>query len=115
MEHCKRRAIAYIVGRIISGKESGAVFDFKDSSYFNFMGDIGSSISVFDYSRSSYLTGDKSSIFDYNSGKYITLNIEGINFSGFDYESGKYYSGIVNSNSISFFDYDGSSYYNFSI
>lgn len=115
MEHLKRRAISYIVGRILSGKESGAVFDFKDSKYYNFSGEIGNTISVFDYSRSSYLTGDKTSIFDDYSKKYISLVIEGIVFSGFDYESGEHFSGNVNSNSISFYDYDGSTYYNFSI
>lgn len=115
MEHSKRRAIAYIVGRIISRKASGAVLDYENSNYFNFGGNVEDPISVFDYSRSSYLTGNKSSIFDYKSGQYITLKIEGTNFSGFDYESGKYYSGSVHLNSISFFDYDESAYFNFSI
>ena len=106
MEHSKRRAIAYIAGRIISRNESGAIFDYESSKYFNFSGNVENSINVFDYSRSSYLTGDKSSIFDYSSGQYITLDIEKSNFSGFDYESGNFYTGSVNSNSISFFDYE---------
>jgi len=115
MEHSKRKAIAYIVGRIISGKESGAIYDYKNSSYSNFSGNIKEPINIYDYSRASYLTGNKSSIFDYKSGKYISLNIKNTNFSGYDYESEKYFSGTVNSNSISLYDYDGNTYYNFSI
>jgi hypothetical protein len=115
MQHTKRRAIAYIAGRIISNVESGAVYDYLENRHFNFSGDVSSNINVYDYSRANYLTGDSSSIYDYYTGQYINLDISKSSFSGYDYETGSYFNGTVNDRSVSFYDYQSGKHYNFSI
>jgi hypothetical protein len=115
MLHFKRRAISYIAARLITGKNSGFVYDYAHSSYFNYSGTVSSSVSVYDYSRSCFLTGNTNSIYDYGTSQYISLKIEGNRFNGYDYETGSFFNGTVNGNSISFYDYADGSYYNFTI
>lgn len=116
MKHEKRRALAYIVGRIITGKEANAIFDYKNSQYFHFGGQVTSAtINVFDYSRSSYLSGSPSSIYDYATGSYLSISLHQNGFDGFDYETSQHFSGSVNSNSINLYDYESASYFNFSL
>jgi len=115
MQHSKRRAIAYIAGRIINNQYSGSIYDYTEAGHFNFSGNVSPNVNVYDYSRSNYLTGDASSVYDYNTGQYINLSITGSSFSGYDYETGSYYNGTVNGISISLYDYESGRYYNFSI
>lgn len=115
MDHPKRRAISYIAAALLTGNQSGSVFDYVPSRYFNFSGSVGSSINLFDFSRSSYLSGTPNSIFDYSSRQYISLNVGGNEFSGFDYGSNSFFSGKVNGNAISFFDYKEGKYFDFAV
>ena len=115
MKHPKRRAIAYIVASIISEKNLNSIFDYIDSSYYNFGGEITLNLNIYDYSRSNYLSGNINSIYDYSTCNYITLDIENDNFSGYDYETSNYFNGQFNGNSISFYDYETGTHYSFSI
>ena len=115
MLHFKRRAVSYIAGRLISGRNSSTVFDYAHSAYFNFSGTVSNNINIYDYARSSYLTGNLNSLYDYGTGHYISFKIQGNQFSGYDYETGSYFNGTVNGNSITFYDFADGSYNNFSI
>jgi hypothetical protein len=105
MLHFKKRAVSYIAGRLISGSNSCSVFDPIHSAYFNYSGTVFNNINIYDYTRSSYLTGDSNSIYDYGTGQYISLKIQGHQFSGYDYETCCYFKGSVNGNKINFYDY----------
>ena len=70
MNFQKRRAIAYIVGCLISSKQNTAIYDYETSSYSNFSGEVSlSNINIYDYDRQKYLTAtgtaDNFSIYDY--------------------------------------------------
>lgn len=111
-----RRAIAYIVACIISGKQSSAVYDYASSQYYNFSINLSESgIAAFDYTQGSHISGSYSSLYHYGEGNHISLRIEGDRFSGFDYGESCHFSGSVNGNSVTLYDYGVSSYFNFSI
>jgi len=115
MQNSKRRAVAYIVGRYISKRDSGAIYDYNAGTHFSFSGSIDSSVNVYDYSRSNYLSGDISSLYDYSTGQYINVNVTGYSFSGYDYETGSYFNGTVNDGSINIYDYQEGRYFDYSI
>jgi|SRR3989344_2615245 len=116
MKHHTRRAVAYIAGRAISGKSSGAVFDFSASQHYYFGGNVHQSqVAVFDYTQSCHITGTLTSLFHYGDSHHISLTINGSQFNGFDYGESCHFSGNVNGNSISVFDYGTSQHYNYSI
>jgi hypothetical protein len=115
MLHFKRRAIAYIIGRIVTGKDSRTIYDHAHSSYFNFSGTISDDVSVYDHTRTSFISGNQSSLYDHGTGQYINLKVQDNKFSGYDHESFSNFNGDVNESSISFYDYFDRSYYSFSI
>jgi hypothetical protein len=116
MLHFKRRAIAYMVAKATDiDKEISAIYDYKESAYFNFSGTLQDQVNLYDHSRSCYITGNLSSLYDYGTNTYMNLEIDAQNFKGYDYESNTYYSGNIAGGSISFYDYEDSSYYNFSV
>lgn len=115
MDHAKRRAISYVAGSLLTGTNGGVIFDYSTAGYFNFGGSTQPSISIFDFSRSSYLVGTSESVFDYSTNRYISLTLRGGGFSGFDYESNSFFSGTLAGKAISFFDYGTNQYYDFSL
>jgi hypothetical protein len=111
-----RRAIAYILGCIISEKKSSAVYDYASSQYYNFSINLSTSgIAAYDYSTSSHISGSYSSLFHYGECHHISFRIENNRFSGFEYGDSCHFSGSVNGNFVTLFDYGVSSYFNFSI
>jgi hypothetical protein len=111
-----RRAVAYIVGRLISGRDATTVYDYKASKHFHFSGDAQkSTCNIYDYDQRCYITGTPNSLYHYGNRKHITLQVTGTSFNGYDYESAKHFSGTVNGQSISLYDYDGGQHYNYSL
>lgn len=116
MKDALRRDIAYIAGILISGVQSGAVYDYQQGAYTNISGNVQMShISVYDYSRGCYVTGSGNSLYDYGNGAHISLTISGNRFNGYDYGSGSHFSGNVNGRSIALYDYETSQHWNYSI
>lgn len=116
MESHTRRAIAYIAGRLISGKPSSSVYDYTEGGHVSFSGTVSqSSISVFDYDQSCYVSGSGTNLYHYGDSHYITLNADGSKFSGFDYGTSSYFAGTVSGGSVSVYDYGTSSYYQYSM
>jgi len=118
MKEYTRRAIAYIAGRLISGSDVLAVYDYSVTKHFNFNGDISLiEVSVYDYEQKCYISGSgisrSYSLYHYGNQKYIDLNISDSGFDGYDYDSSKYFSGNVDGNSISLYDYEFSKYFNY--
>ncbi len=116
MESHTRRAVAYIAGRLISGKSSSSVYDYSEGEYCNFSGTVSEGgVSVFDYGQSCYVSGSGTNLFHYGDGHYITLSPDGGKFSGFDYGTSSHFTGTVIGGSVSLYDYGTSSYYQYSV
>ena len=111
-----RASIAYIAGKLISGSESGSVFDYATSRYIQFSGTVSEeNVSIYDYSRSCYISGAPQNLYHYGDSHYVSLTIDGQSFKGFDYGTNTYFSGNVSVRNISLFDYGEGKYFQYSI
>jgi hypothetical protein len=116
MDAATRRGIAYIAGRLISGRSSSSLYDYTEGRQSTFSGQVSTSrVNVFDQDRGSYITGTPPSLFDHGTGAYVRLTTQGDRFKGFDYQSGDHFSGRVNGRAVSLFDYGSSSYYSYTV
>ena len=109
-----RASIAYIAAKL-SGSNSSHVYDYSNSKFLNFSGSANSSsVNVYDFDRSCYITGSPTSLFDYGNSAHIQLSMNGNKFTGYDYDSGNHFSGTIRGNSINLYDYETSSFYDYS-
>jgi hypothetical protein len=116
MQPDTRRAVAYIAGRAISGKQSSAIYDFEESGYFNFSGTVSASeANVYDYDSSCHIGGKLASLYHYGHANHLQLELKGKQFSGFDYDEASHFNGTVNGSSVSLYDYASSQYHNYSL
>jgi len=116
MDNHTRRAISFIVGRLISGQSKNSVYDYLVGKFYFFSGDVSDNhVSVYDYEKSCYIAGNKSSFYHYGNSAYISLDVKGLTFSGYDYKSSGYFSGTVSGNDVSFYDFAMSKYFNYSL
>jgi hypothetical protein len=116
----KRRAVAYIAGRLVTGTTSGGVYDYTAQARFKLYGDVSPGfVQVYDGDRFSYIIGGATpaglSIFDYYTRQHIQLKISDNDFYGFDYETGAYFSGEVNKSTVSFFDFQDAKTYRYAV
>ncbi len=112
----KRRIVAYVIGKIVGGKEISKIFDKTTSSYNEITGEVSDTrINVYDTEKNEMFTGsaDKKgiSLYDFATAKFIDLKINGDTFDGFDYESKKVFYGDLKENTISFFDFQDSKHH----
>jgi len=111
--------IAYIVGRLISGKNISAIYDYASSQYI----DIDSlpdaeRLKEFDYLKWAYMSGSPDiSRFKYSftSGHFIDISIKGNTFIGYIHESSSHFMGNVRGNSIFIYDHKKTAHFNFRI
>jgi hypothetical protein len=112
----RRRAIAYIAGRIITGSAAGSVFDYDEGRHVMFSGDVSKeNVNVYDYDAACFITGPPTSLFHYGDSQHIQLGGESGQFRGFDYASGAHFSGTVSGTSVALFDYEDGAHHNYSI
>lgn len=114
MNHQKRTAIAYILGKMMIEKSATSVYDCQSSSYFNFSGELNP-LNIYDYARGNYLTGELGSIYDYATGQYINIKQESDAFSGYDYETGNYFNVSFAEGTITLYDYEDNTDYSFTV
>ena len=92
----KRRAVAYIAGRLIAGKRPETVYDDAASARYRICGDVSPDyIRMFGDDRNCYVRGD--------------------DFYGYDDETSSYFSGAVNKSSVTFFDFQSSNNFRYAI
>jgi len=118
-----RRAVAYIVGRLVTDTHSGTVYDYSAKAYFSFSGEVSpSQIAVYDSMVRCGINGAEGNgggiiplgkpslreffLYHYGNAKHLSVEITGGRFQGYDYDSGRHYSGFVNGNLITLFDYE---------
>ena len=122
MKDHTQRAVAYIVGRLATGKYSSSLHDFSVSKDFTFEGSVSpATVSIFDYQKRCKITGsgDSGSFTLLHHGNYreLILNFEAEKnrFSGYDEDSKTNYSGTVDGGSISVYDYEHSKLFTYSL
>ncbi|HCJ66608.1 MAG TPA: hypothetical protein DHV62_04600 [Elusimicrobia bacterium] len=119
MKEYTRRAIAYIIYRIITGNEIFQIYDYSLSRKFQYTGKVTlSSVSIFDPEQKSSITGsEKASLYilHRDNEKYIDFTIRENNFQGYDYESHKPFSGMLKGNLISIYDPEYSRSFDYSL
>ena len=116
MNPSARASIAYVAARVITGKDSGHIYDYSQTKYINIAGSVGGkSVSVFDYSRKCYFSGQLPSLYDYGQGAYVTININGSSFSGFNYRTKSHFTGTISGSNVSFYDYEVRQYFNYTL
>jgi hypothetical protein len=108
--------VAYIIGKLVGGKEITRVFDKTTSSYNEIAGEVTvERINVYDTEKNELLTGSGDSkgisLYDYAAAKFIDLKIDGERFDGFDYDSKKVFYGDIKENTVSFFDFQDSKHH----
>jgi hypothetical protein len=111
-----RRAVAYIAGRLVSGKKGSSIYDYGERRHVNMSGNLtGSSISAYDYDQRCYISGSRTSLYHYGNGAHLTLVLNAAAFSGYDYDSKKHFSGNVSGKTVSLYDYQTATHYSYSI
>jgi hypothetical protein len=111
-----RHAVAYIAGRMASGRTSSSVYDYQESRHVNMSGNLsGGSISAYDYDQRCHITGSRTSLYHYGNRAHLGLKLNDAMFSGYDYDSRAHFSGSVNGKNVSLYDYETGRYYNFLI
>ena len=101
-----RRAVAYIVVRLVESKDSDSVYDHDARKRFSFGGKVSSTtVDVYDYERRCPVGGlSLDSLYHYGNRKRLRLAIRGSEFSGYDDDTGKAYSGSVDHGRVNIYD-----------
>jgi hypothetical protein len=111
-----RRAVAYIVGRLVAEKDSDSVYDHDADELFSFAGKVSSTaIDVYDYERRCAVVGSPNSLYHSGNRKAVRLEIRGNEFSGYDDDTGKPYSGGVKNGLVSIYDSEVSRHFHYSV
>lgn len=113
----KKALIAFIAALSHNRKNNRrivAVYDYARNKYCHFT-DSGShnQLHIYDFNRSSFITGTLPNIYDYASNSYINVEIRNNTFSGYDYETSQFFSGTIYDTIVSL--YCNGQYSNYSI
>lgn len=112
--------IAYLVGRLISGKSVSSLYDYDRSARIE-VADLtdAASLREFNYFEWSYMagTGKRSTKFRYSSqdGRFIDLAIKGNTFIGFIQESDSPFMGMMRGDSVYIFDQKAAAHFTYKI
>ncbi len=115
----KRRIVAYIAGRIASGRNLTGIHDRASGSWTQ-VGAVAAPnhLSLYDYDRACMVSvvgpAENLYVYDCGSGRHIQLRVSGCQFSGYDFETQAFFSGSVNGASIFFCDFQHSDYFKYS-
>src|ERR1700686_5295710 len=95
-----RACVAYLVGRIISGRRSSSIYDFSQSKHIAMTGKMSESrVSIYDHERGCHFGGKintaRCSLYDYGERHHISLEIRESKFKGYDYGNASHFSGSV--------------------
>jgi hypothetical protein len=113
-----KACIAYVAGRLVSGKLTSSVYDFSQSKHVLISGTVnGQNIAIYDHDRACHFGGSGNgtalSLYDYGRSSHISLQIQGNQFSGYDHGAGTHYSGTVSGNSVRIYDHGLAGYTNY--
>jgi hypothetical protein len=112
-----RRAVAYIAGRLVSGREATAVYDYSERRYVHFSGEVSEdAANVYDYEERCHIGGSLPSLFHYGNRRHIQCNRSGTQvIDGFDYDTNRHFNVNVSGQAVSVYDYEHGQYFNYSV
>ena len=93
-----------------------SVYDYSQRKHLSIAGELDrTTVSLFDYVRRCHFSGDLPSLFDYGRRAHITLEMNGLDFTGFDYGDRHHFSGHVDGNSVNVYDYGLRKHFSYSV
>jgi hypothetical protein len=113
MQSEARRSVAYIAGRLISGRQGSSIYDYSGTGYTHFSGTVGNNVAIYDHSASAHISGSSKQFYHHGLSAQISLTINGKNFSGYDYGSSTHFSGSVSQSNITLYDYGESKHFQY--
>lgn len=116
MDKGTRACVAYVAGRLVSGVETGSIYDHSESKHVSISGEVYSKrIAVYDYGRNCHFSGNPPNLFDYGTSSHLTLNVEGARFDGYDFHGKSHFSGSVSGGNVDVYDFAESRHFSYSI
>jgi hypothetical protein len=112
--------VAYVAGRLVTGKSSGGVYDYGQGRHVSISGRVDSNqVAVHDYATGSSFGGSGArgqfNLYHYGYGRSVTIQVSGHRFTGHDYGAGSSFSGTVSGQNISLYDYGTGTYREYSL
>jgi hypothetical protein len=104
-----RPCIAYVAGRLISGREAPSIYDNFQSKNICIDGVVtAENVKIFDHDRGCYLSGlgDGSAfeLYDFGGMYYVELIIDGNKFEGYDHGTPSLFKGEIKGEEITMYD-----------
>jgi len=120
MDSKLRACVAYITGRLISGRDFSSIYDGSRSIDVEIEGSIKPDyINLFDHDRQCYVAGQGNGNFynlhDYGGQCFFELSIEGDTFHGYDYQTPCSFKGDVKGDTVCLYDDQFCQSFNFKI
>lgn len=108
-----RTCIAYVAGRLISGRNSSYIYDNSQAKLNCIEGQVSAdNVKVFDQDRGCYLSGlgdgKAFELYDFGGMHYVELVLDGNSFEGYDHGTPSLFTGRIKGDEITIFD-DGAS------
>ena len=111
-----RRAIAFIAGRLITGRASSGIFDYTAGTHIPITGTVTeTNISIYDHDQRAHVGGSLRNIHFYGDGCAAQISIHGNNFDGYDFCGSGHFIGHAQGNVIWVYDYASSAYFSYII
>ncbi|MEN6465775.1 MAG: hypothetical protein ABFD62_11400 [Syntrophaceae bacterium] len=104
-----RTCIAYVAGRLISGRDATSIYDKSQAKDIFIEGPVTpASVKVFDRDRGCYLSGlgDENAyeLYDFGGMYYVELIVTGNTFEGYDHGTPSLFKGEMNGDDITMYD-----------
>jgi hypothetical protein len=116
MTAATRRAVAYIAGRLVTGRNSNGIYDFDAGNHFNFSGTVEPGrVHIFDYTSSCHIGGSPGLLYHHGTGGHLNLKLRQGRINGYDFHSGAHFSGTVSGSKVSIHDFETGNFYNYSV
>ena len=121
MNRSTRACVAYVAGRLISGKPATSIYDYSQSKHVSISGTVnGKNVNLFDNDRGCHIEGspggdssDMLNLFDGGGSHCVELSIRKNMFGGYDYGDAHHFRGEMKGNSIEIYDFLDSTSFNF--
>jgi hypothetical protein len=115
-----RMAVAFVAGRLATGKRITSIFDRSRHRDVRFGGTVRANfVNVFDGELGAHFSGSgesgRFSLFHYGESHRVTLTMSGSRFDGVDHGTSSRFAGEVHGTSVTLFDYGEGRNFEYSI
>ena len=120
MEPHVRAIVAYVAGRVVSGKSASGIYDYSQRGHRSVDGTVTMDrVNVYDYGAHCFFSGDghegRFGLYHFGDSSYVDLEVADHSFRGYDHGSGGQFEGRVRGASIELYDYEEGRYFSYSI